>query len=745
MRYRIALSSLLAAVFVLAWPWLASPAPRLEGSTLLILAVSGLLQLPLWLAIVALIGRPICSLALLALGLTVVLIVNGLNYRYTGSAMVPVDFFGAVGVVRDFDLFRTYIMANWIAGLCLVGLVVLIVLGVARERPIVGWGWKALLTRVAVVVLATTIFVPPTTGTSPAYRVLSATGASFNGNEPNVSVARNGLFAHLVTGLPELVVRLPEQYGEPAVLERALAQVKVPGSYTRDGPLPHIVVILEESFFDARRLDVSIDPPILTRFDAVASRSRYYGQLLVPVVGGGTVESEFSFLTGLWTNLFRQAGKWPFQTLVTDRTWTIARYLDSLGYETVGLYPHPGSLFGGQTAYRKMGFHRLLDVSVFEPGRDFAGQYVKDEAVSRKVIEIIKTAARPTFVFALTMENHGPWGNQSAQVKSQYRFSGNLRGQNLTILEDYVARLSDVETLVEQTDRALGSLGVPVVFAVFGDHLPALFSVFEQIGFTRPGERANRKSSLDWFRTPYFVATYPPAGDPEIRNVDVSFLSSLVLDAAGLNQDSFFRRSSAYRTLCYGRLWACGPSDELSRAYAQVLYDRVREEWRSAKTENADTREANSVFRFGSAIIPGTEWLGAGWAPEAWGAWTVGPEATVVLRFDRRVNTPLTLVASVSRSDQIREAEVLVNGNVVAIWKLDSDESPMQRLAGVPVSAAGDSRTLVVTFRTAQPRSPKELTGKPDERKLGLAFRSLTVCVQGWTGCPVVLGDGESQ
>ncbi len=578
MRHRVALSTLLAAVVLLGWPLLASPPPTLNGSTLLILGVSGLLQLPILLAIVALIGRPISSILLLTLALAVLLIVNSLTYRNTGMAMVPVDVYGAIGVVQDIEVFRTYIAADWATGLGLVGLVGLLVVGALREPPIAGWGWKALSVRVAVVALAIAVYVPPTSRTSIAYRALSAAGASFYADDVNQSAARNGLFAHLVTGLPELAVRLPEHFGDPAILEPALASVKLAAGPARGRTLPHIVVILEESFFDPRRLDLSIDPPILPVFDAVAARSRYYGQLMSPVVGGGTVESEFSFLTGLQPSLFGQAGRWPFHSLVTDRTWSIVRYLDSLGYDTVALYPVTGSLFGARPAYRKMGFGRVIDVGVFDPEHDLIGPYVKDEAVGRKTIEILQTATRPMFLFALTMENHGPWGNHAGTTGSRYRFSANVSGQNLAMLEDYVTRLSNVDALVERTDRALTSLGVPVVFAVFGDHLPAIFSLYEQIGFKRPDGNAIRRFNRDWYRTPYFVTTYPPAGTSEMRNVDTSFLASLILDAAGLNQDSFFRMSSAYRTLCYGRLWECGTGNDLSRAYSQVLYDRVRKE-----------------------------------------------------------------------------------------------------------------------------------------------------------------------
>mgnify|MGYP001582910947 FL=1 len=732
-------------VFVVAWPWLASPQPQFSSSTLWILAASGLLQVALWLGLVAITSRPLFSLACQALGVAVLLLVNGLNYQYTGSAVVLVDVLGVMSVLGELDLFRLYVLAHWLEGLGLVALVGLLAFAAVRERPIVGWRWKALLGRVAIVAGVVWLFAPLTTGTSAAYRLLLTADASFNGHEPNASVARNGLFAHLMVELPELVVRLPENYGDPAVFERAVARMRVPSPTAIGGQLPHIVVILEESFFDPRRLNVKIDPPILTRFDEVTSKARYYGQMNVAVVGGGTVASEFSFLTGMPTNMFGLAGKWPFQTLVTDETWSMAKYLNSLGYETIAIYATPGSLFGGQAAYRSMGFQRFLDVSAFEANRDFVGPYVKDEAVSRAVVEIIGQATKPTFIFSQTMENHGPWG-ESARKQPPGRVSGMIDAENQAMLEDYILRLSDVENLAQRTADALKSVGAPVVFTVFGDHLPAMFSLYRQVGFSRPGMSPDRRqSSPAWFYTPYFVAAYPSTEPAELADVDISLLGSLVLDVAGLNRDDFFGRSSAFRRLCGGKIRECRGNDAIWRSYTQTLYNRLRTELSRATAKRGGTPAWGSPYDFGTAIIPGTAYLGAGWVPEAWGAWTLGREATVVLKLKTRVNMPLTILARVVRPSQtIREVEVLVNGQRVGEWRFDQDERDVVRSVVVPVSALPNGKTMTVTFRTAQPRSPREVSGWPDNRPLGIAFNSLVVCVPGAPGCRVGPGQGTT-
>src|SRR5690606_3910247 len=70
-----------------------------------------------------------------------------------------------------------------------------------------------------------------------------------------------------------------------------------PGFLGRAAELPPILMVQNESFFDARRIHPSIPPGILRNWDAVGAASAYRGRLTVPAWGANTMRTEFAVLT----------------------------------------------------------------------------------------------------------------------------------------------------------------------------------------------------------------------------------------------------------------------------------------------------------------------------------------------------------------------------------------------------------------------------------------------------------------
>ena len=130
-------------------------------------------------------------------------------------------------------------------------------------------------------------------------------------------------------------------------------------------------------------------------------------------------------------------------------------------------------------------------------------------------------------------------------------------------------RLRSVERLATTIHETLDAQDRPFVFSLFGDHLPAMFEIFDEVGFRDDVLQRGAPQ----FQTPYFViGNAGTDAAPRERNVDVSFLGSLVLDAAGVNGGEFFRMSTAYRVMARWQLWVlpkvtttCGRSSRSSR------------------------------------------------------------------------------------------------------------------------------------------------------------------------------------
>ena len=589
---------------------------------------------------------------------------------------------------------------------------------------------------VAYVAAVAWFYYPVTAREAPIQRLYRSAGAQFDGEHANASVVELGLFAHLLVAALEFFPELPVDYGDQELFLEHFRSLAETGPATQaSSRQPNIVVVLSESLFDPRRLNVTIEPTVLTGLDALATQADFHGTLGVHSIGGGTVQAEYSFLTGIPTSIIGQGGQWPFSSLVTKSSWSLAKHLKSIGYRTVAVYPTSGSLFNASRAYRLLGFDEFIDVRQFDPEEDFGTRYVTDAAIARKVVESVGGGDQPVFVMALTMETHGPWSFSESAGERRPRIEGNLSDGNRDTLEDYVHRLRSVEGLATTIHEYLDAQDRPFVFSLFGDHLPAMFEVFDEVGF--------QDDLIEWidplYQTPYFViGNTETIAEPRERHVDVSFLGSLVLDAAGVNSGEYFRMSSAYREFCGGSFTSCRSGDEYERSYVQVLYEALRAQLREDRARGAvATRAMMPTYRVGDVIRADSEHFGAGWSDESWGAWTIGPSAHLDLRLQSLPAEDLVLAARIRLSFALDHVRLSLNGEPLVTWNYTRVMGQHVRQVIIPADRVPADGSLRIRFDVTNPRSPQELGTGQDERRLGVALFGIRLCERSAAECLV--------
>ena len=138
----------------------------------------------------------------------------------------------------------------------------------------------------------------------------------------------------------------------------------------------------------------------------------YHGSSWVPVYGGWTVRSEYSLLTGIGLASFVNNIGNPNTTLVRGGTHSLPKHLKTLGYRTTIIHPHDRRFYGRDNACAALGFDRFLDERDFAEARA-KGEYVSDVAIAARIEEELRKADGPTFLYCVTMENHGPWDEES--------------------------------------------------------------------------------------------------------------------------------------------------------------------------------------------------------------------------------------------------------------------------------------------------------------------------------------------
>ncbi|WP_300289672.1 LTA synthase family protein [Nitrosomonas sp.] len=246
--------------------------------------------------------------------------------------------------------------------------------------------------------------------------------------------------------------------------------------------LPHLVAVQSESFFDPRSLYSGIHSGVLAEFDRLKADAIVHGKLKVPAWGANTVRTEFAFLSGI-----SEAGLGvhrfnPYRAVSGSRGLpSLASYLKGLGYRTVCIHPYPVSFYQRDRVYPRLGFDEFIDIRAFDDAMRF-GPYISDVAVADKVNSILRQATVPTFVFAITMENHGPLHLERvthSDIDELYFEPPPAGCNDLTV---YLRHQRNAGRMIAKLRQMLEQCVRPASLCWFGDHVPIMPIVYQTFG-----------------------------------------------------------------------------------------------------------------------------------------------------------------------------------------------------------------------------------------------------------------------
>lgn len=119
--------------------------------------------------------------------------------------------------------------------------------------------------------------------------------------------------------------------------------------------------------------------------------------------------------------------------------------------------------------------------------------------------------------------------------------------------------------------------------------------------------------------------------------------------------------------------------------------------------------------------------LSSGWSnPEPWGTWSDGPRSTLNLRVRGPVSALEFTATAPARPGPPLRVEVSVDRQLAATWQLAMDLEPRAYRLVLPDNvAAGEERTVRVSFAYSDIRSPASLGESLDQRRIALALRQV--------------------
>lgn len=335
----------------------------------------------------------------------------------------------------------------------------------------------------------------------------------------------------------------------------------------RGKPYPDIIQVLEESTFDPSSFAGCNIPQCGASLFKPDANTRGHGLLRTHTAGGGTWVSEFSSLTGMPQDIFGPAGMYAPYVLAPRVTYSLPRFLDKLGYETIAIYPTDGNFVNGRNAYKAYGFDKFYDVKDLH----LTMWHATDAQIftaARKVYEENKKPGQPVFMMILTLEQHGPHDNVPISKLPPPYNQGLIHGlttKQALNLSNYIARLHDSDTGMKQLEHNFLDRDNPTLIVQFGDHQPSFSGLIRSIPRGLPAAALPYREYLTY----YMIKTNFMGPElPQYPVLDIAYLPSMVLNAAGLPQNVYFASLEALRARCDGLYEDCQDKSVLHSYYA---------------------------------------------------------------------------------------------------------------------------------------------------------------------------------
>lgn len=280
------------------------------------------------------------------------------------------------------------------------------------------------------------------------------------------------------------VRRPPDRESEQAFWKEPLVQEaerQLSSAGNGNDMRPDIIIVQSESLFEPSQLCGFADTPILKH--VAEQQPDLPGNLHVPVFGGRTLQTEFEVLTGAPISYY-PGSMFSYYELVRHRFDALPHVLDDLSYKTLVLHPNNRGFWRRGIVMPDMGFDTFQDIDSFLKPRDFTERgHVSDGAMTRAILSELDSSSRPTFVMAISMNNHGPWGDFAPKDDSGLGLPSRLTGDARAEMADYVSHAIDADKAYGYLLNALKRRGRPAIVLFYGDHLPALSEVYKQLCF----------------------------------------------------------------------------------------------------------------------------------------------------------------------------------------------------------------------------------------------------------------------
>ncbi len=256
---------------------------------------------------------------------------------------------------------------------------------------------------------------------------------------------------------------------------------------------PNIIYVQLESFMDLQYVDnIKVSDNYLINFREL-KENYTSGILTVPVIGGGTANTEFEVLSSMSIGFFG-AGEYPYKTILKDSTCDSMAYnMKEQGYTTHAIHNNDGTFYDRDIVYANLGFDVFTPIEYMYNVEYNTKGWARDDILIENIRESIENTKTPDLVFAISVQGHGKYPSEVIESEDSVTNVNTVNLETDSEDEEERNRLDYYINETNQMDEFIGNLitnieeiGEPTVIVFYGDHQPNLdFTGEDLIGITR--------------------------------------------------------------------------------------------------------------------------------------------------------------------------------------------------------------------------------------------------------------------
>ena len=322
---------------------------------------------------------------------------------------------------------------------------------------------------------------------------------------------------------------------------------------------PNLICIMNESLSDLSVLgDLQTNEEYMPFLNSLTENT-VKGNLYVPVIGAGTSNTEFEFLTG-HTVAFLPSGSNAYMLYIENHIASLVSTLEAQNYSTFALHPYYAQGWKRTEVYNNLGFDKftsledIIDIGIMKefqdngndpdylqylaeqyyPGKNmFLRQYISDDYNYDLLIEDFENRDKsvPYFAFNVTMQNHGGYATSCVNFNEDV-YATNV-SKNYIKANKYLSLIKYSDAAFEKLVNYFSQVDEPTVICMFGDHQPNVESDFisEIMGVSDLSDLTPEQEQSRYC-TPFYIWANFDIQEQYIERLSANYLSSLLLKTA---------------------------------------------------------------------------------------------------------------------------------------------------------------------------------------------------------------------